>query len=56
MEGGRMSAADIARLLALMAGLSAVSLGEIWGRKPSRDALALAILAAGAMLATWPAG
>jgi len=51
-----MSPADLARLLALMAGLSAVSLGEIWGRRPSRETLALAMLAAGAMLATWPAG
>jgi hypothetical protein len=47
---------DIARLAALVAGLSAVSFAESWCRKPRREALALAMLAAGAMLACWPAG
>mgnify|MGYP000038292833 FL=1 len=46
-----MSPVDLARLAALMAGLSAVSFAESWCRKPRREVLALAVLAAGAMLA-----
>lgn len=51
-----MNVMDIARLAGLMAGLSAVSFAESWCRKPRREVLALAILAAGAMLATWHGG
>ncbi|WP_212524628.1 hypothetical protein [Actibacterium sp. MT2.3-13A] len=51
-----MSPADFARLAALMAGLSAVGFADMWCRTPRGEALALAMLAAGAMLATLPGG